>query len=89
MANKPEAVASLQILKSNIKQKETARMYFFYGEEKLLQDQALKALGKQILPEGLEDFNKDIKYYYYDSETVQKGCGKESVDGNSGSSFQD
>ena len=39
---------------------EVHEIYFFYGEEKLLQDQALKALEKQILPEGLEDFNKDI-----------------------------
>lgn len=35
-------------------------VYFFYGEEKLLLDQALKALEHIILPEGLEDFNKDI-----------------------------
>ncbi len=39
---------------------EVHEIYFFYGEEKLLLDRALKALEKQILPEGLEDFNKDI-----------------------------
>ena len=35
-------------------------VYFFYGEEVLLRQRALKILEKQILPEGLEDFNKDI-----------------------------
>ena len=39
---------------------EIHEVYFFYGEEKLLLDKALKALEKQILPEGLEDFNKDV-----------------------------
>ena len=39
---------------------EIHEVYFFYGEETLVQAQALKALEKQILPEGLEDFNKDI-----------------------------
>jgi len=39
---------------------EIHEIYFFYGEEKLLQEQALKALEKRILPEGLEDFNKDV-----------------------------
>ena len=39
---------------------EVHEVYFFYGEEKLLLDQALKTLEKQILPDGLEDFNKDI-----------------------------
>lgn len=39
---------------------EIHEIYFFYGEEKLLQNQALKALEKLILPEGLEEFNKDI-----------------------------
>ena len=39
---------------------EIHEVYFFYGEEKLLQDRALKALEKQILPDGLEEFNKDV-----------------------------
>lgn len=39
---------------------EIHEVYFFYGEEKLLQTQALEALEKLILPEGLEDFNKDV-----------------------------
>ena len=39
---------------------EIHEVYFFYGEEKLLQDKALKTIEQQILPEGLEDFNKDI-----------------------------
>ncbi len=39
---------------------ELHEVYFFYGEEKLLLDQALKVLEKQALPEGLEDFNKDV-----------------------------
>ena len=42
-------------------QKEACQpIYFFYGEEVLLRQRALKILEKQILPEGLEDFNKDI-----------------------------
>lgn len=39
---------------------EVHEIYFFYGEEKLLQQRALKALEQKILPEGLEDFNKDV-----------------------------
>ena len=38
-------------------QKEACQpIYFFYGEEVLLRQRALKILEKQILPEGLEDF---------------------------------
>lgn len=39
---------------------EIHEVYFFYGEEKLLQEKAIKALEQQILPQGLEDFNKDV-----------------------------
>lgn len=39
---------------------EIREVYFFYGEEDLLIKQALKALEQKILPEGLEDFNKDV-----------------------------
>ena len=39
---------------------EIRNIYFFYGEEDLLIKQALKLLEQKILPEGLEDFNKDI-----------------------------
>lgn len=35
-------------------------VYYFHGEEALLQQRALKALEQHILPEGLEDFNRDI-----------------------------
>lgn len=35
-------------------------IYYFYGEEKLLQNQAIRLLEQKLLPEGLEDFNKDI-----------------------------
>lgn len=36
------------------------RFISFPGEEKLLQQRALQALEKQLLPAGLEDFNKDV-----------------------------
>lgn len=39
---------------------EVREIYFFSGEEKLLQQRALKALEQQLLPAGLEDFNKDV-----------------------------
>ena len=39
---------------------EVHEIYFFSGEEKLLQQRALQALEKQLLPAGLEDFNKDV-----------------------------
>lgn len=39
---------------------EIHEVYFFFGEEKLLLNQALKALEQKILPDGLEDFNKDV-----------------------------
>lgn len=39
---------------------EVCEIYFFSGEEKLLQERALKALEQQLLPSGLEDFNKEI-----------------------------
>ena len=39
---------------------EVHEIYFFYGEEQLLQQRALKAMEQQLLPAGLEDFNKDI-----------------------------
>lgn len=35
-------------------------VYFFSGEERLLQQRALKMLEQQLLPAGLEDFNKDV-----------------------------
>lgn len=39
---------------------EIHEVYFFYGEELFLQQQALKIIEKQLLPAGLEDFNKDV-----------------------------
>lgn len=39
---------------------EVHEIYFFYGEEQLLQQRAMKAMEQQLLPEGLEDFNKDV-----------------------------
>lgn len=39
---------------------EIHEIYFFYGEEALLQTRAIKALEQQLLPQGLEDFNKDV-----------------------------
>ncbi len=39
---------------------EVHEIYFFYGEELLLQQRAMKALEQQVLPAGLEDFNKDV-----------------------------
>lgn len=39
---------------------EIHEVYFFYGEETLLQQRALKALEQQLLPEELADFNKDV-----------------------------
>lgn len=57
MAQKPEAVASLQILKSNIKQKETARLYFFYGEETFLMHHYLQQLKKILVDDLTESFN--------------------------------
>lgn len=39
---------------------EVHEIYYFYGEERLLQNQAIQLLEKKILPEGLEDFNKDV-----------------------------
>ena len=39
---------------------EVREIYFFYGEEKLLLQRALQALERQLLPAGLEDFNKDV-----------------------------
>ena len=39
---------------------EVHAIYFFSGEELLLQQRALKALEQQLLPVGLEDFNKDV-----------------------------
>jgi len=35
-------------------------VYYFYGEEKLLKKQALQKLEQLVLPQGLEDFNRDI-----------------------------
>ena len=39
---------------------EVHEIYFFYGEEHLLQQRAMKAMEQHLLPEGLEDFNKDV-----------------------------
>ncbi|MBR4945232.1 MAG: DNA polymerase III subunit delta [Peptococcaceae bacterium] len=39
---------------------EVHEIYFFYGEESLLQQRAMKALEQHLLPAGLEDFNKDV-----------------------------
>ena len=39
---------------------EVHEIYFFYGEEQLLQQRAMKALEQHLLPAGLEDFNKDV-----------------------------
>ena len=39
---------------------EVHEIYFFYGEEQLLQQRAMKALEGHLLPAGLEDFNKDV-----------------------------
>ena len=39
---------------------EVHEVYFFYGEERLLLQRALKALEQQLLPEELADFNKDL-----------------------------
>ncbi len=39
---------------------EVHEIYFFYGEEQLLLQHAMKALEQHLLPAGLEDFNKDV-----------------------------
>ena len=39
---------------------EVHEVYFFYGEERLLLQRALKALEQQLLAEELADFNKDL-----------------------------
>ena len=39
---------------------EVHEVYFFYGEETLLLQRAIKTLEQQILPEDLADFNKDV-----------------------------
>lgn len=38
---------------------EIHEIYYFYGEEKLLLEQSIKALKEKLLPAGLEDFNFD------------------------------
>ncbi len=39
---------------------EVHEIYFFHGEEQLLQQRAVKAMEQHLLPAGLEDFNKDV-----------------------------
>jgi DNA polymerase-3 subunit delta len=49
----------LQKLNNDIKNKNIAPYYYFYGEEKYLLDKAVAMLKKHLIPKGLEDFNLD------------------------------
>lgn len=49
--------AALTQLKRDVKAKQPAKLYFFYGEETWLRDSYLGQLKDLILPKGLEEFN--------------------------------
>ena len=57
MAKIPEKSTALQELKRHIKEKNTARLYFFFGEETFLLHHYLEQLRKLLIDELTESFN--------------------------------
>lgn len=57
MALKPTQSGSLQALKAQLKTKEFARLYFFYGEETFLLHYYLKQIKKNLIDDLTESFN--------------------------------
>ena len=57
MAKKPAESNTLPILKSQIKEKNLGRLYFFYGEETFLLHHYLEQIKKLLLDELTESFN--------------------------------
>lgn len=57
MALKPTQSGSLQALKAQLKTKEFARLYFFYGEETFLLHYYLEQIKKNLIDDLTESFN--------------------------------
>ena len=57
MAQKPTQSGSLQALKAQLKTKEFARLYFFYGEESFLLHYYLEQIKKNLIDDLTESFN--------------------------------
>lgn len=51
-------VTGFQQLKADLKAGNLARLYFFFGEESYLRETYLEQIEKQLLPGGMEDFNR-------------------------------